>query len=242
MFINAGGLFDIVKSYRICWIGGKTGGHKTSFAYALAERFLQDGYRLVTNNRCVWADDPRKVQLNSDGMLKSIVIMDEGGRWIKSSAQMEAVLSYPAKMDVIMLIPSYWPPVRTAQVLSVQALFSMRQTGIPAIVYRWSVRLGAFSDNGYFIWIRPNFYYGLYSRRDPGDSAGPIVDWLISRTNEFEAMWGRSRNNGVYDLAKPSEADILNDAVAGFEEAVSQFTSSALSKRSSKFKRQLFGR
>jgi hypothetical protein len=236
MFFNAGPLFGIVQTYRMCWVGGRPGGHKTSFSYALAEQFLKIGYSLVSNNRSVWADKMEEIHINKDGLMKTVVIVDEGGRYFKSSRQIEALLSYPAKMDLILLIPSFWPPVRTAQVITVQPLFSLRSAGLPVIFYRWHVHIGDWRDNGSFVWLNPQEIYGIYSRRDPGDSADAIIRWLIDRTQEFERFEGRETDS-IPGVEAVSPAEIISDASDQIAEAIT-YQVEALSGRGNRSRRR----
>lgn len=229
MFVNAGPVFGIIQSYRMCWVGGRPGGHKTSFCYAMSEIFLKQGYRLVTNNRSVWADNMNEINLDDEGLMRTVVIVDEGGRYFKSSRQIEAVLSYPAKMDLILLIPSFWPPVRTAQIITIQPLFSLRSAGLPVIFYRWTVQIGGWRDKGSFLWINPQEIYGIYSRRDPGDSASDIINWLIDRTDQYERFEGRN-TLGLREVEEPTAAEIIADSASEISTAI-EYQVSALSGR-----------
>lgn len=223
MFLNAEPFFGIISSYRILWIGGRVGGHKTSLAYAIAERYLKEGYRLITNNMSVWADDLEKCTLDENGHLRAVVLLDEGGLYFKSSKQIELIASYPAKMDVIYIIPSFWPPAQRAQILTCQPLFNLKAAGLPVVVYRWRVKIGAFEDKGLFAWLFPSSVYGIYSRQDPGDTAEKIISFLVNRTSEYRAMYGR--NNSVSELVTVTEIDQFQDAVQSLAEAVESYAS-----------------
>jgi hypothetical protein len=226
--INANPLLGIVKSYRLVWIGGRFGGHKTSLAYKLSQPFLDDGYRLISNNRSVWADDLEQVQIIGEGaesLLKSVVILDEGGLFFKSTRQIEMIASFARKMDVIYLIPSFWPPTRSAQVLTIQPIFNFKSAGLPLIAYKWRVKLGAFSDSGYFFWWRPNEIYGIYDTKDPGDYAGQIVEYLIEKTEDWKRIQGRYNRDDQISNLEVSEEELFADSVQGLAEAVDSFTS-----------------
>ena len=145
MFLGATGFLGIVSLYRIVWITGRFGGHKTSFAYAITEDYLKRGYRLLTNSSSPWSDPPESVRLDKDGHMKAVVILDEGGLEFKVKSQMEEIASYAAKMDLIFLFPSFWPPTRSARVLTVQPVFSLISAGLPAIIYKWRAKLGDFT-------------------------------------------------------------------------------------------------
>jgi hypothetical protein len=71
--------------------------------------------------------------------------MDEAGLALK--ARQVGMAAY-AKMDCIYLFPSFFPPIRAAQVVTVQPIFSFVQIGLPVIVYRWRVKIDP--DDGEF--------------------------------------------------------------------------------------------
>lgn len=234
--INASPLIGIVKSYRLVWISGRFGGHKTSFAYKLAEEFLKDGYRLISNNRSVWTDDLEKIEyLKIDGeySLKSVVLLDEGGMFFKSSRQVEMIAAYARKMDCIYLLPSFWPPTRSAQVLTIQPVFNFKSTGLPLVVYQWRVKLGTFSDKGTFFWWRPSEVYGIYDTKDPGDYAGEIVEFLIEKTEEFKEKYGRGdrgRSNELSGL-EANEQDLFSESLNALSDVAEVISSIPIKKR-----------
>jgi hypothetical protein len=220
--IGASSFVGLLSSYRLCWISGRFSGGKTSLAYRLAYEWLKKGYRLLSNNLSVWGDVPGLVELDEDGHLRAVVVLDEGGLVFKSTSQIEEIAAYAAKMDCIYLIPSFFPPTRQAQVVMCQPLFGLRSSGLPVIVYRWDVKLGAFRDKGFFVWWRPSEIYGVYSRQDPGDAAQDIVNLLVERTEEFKARYGRSNS------IRPMEGGGGQDrASATFLEAANQFAEAA---------------
>lgn len=227
-FINAEPCLGIVSSYRLIWIRGKFGGHKTSFAYALAEPYLKQGYRLITNSRSVWADDLSDVDLDENGQLKAIVILDEGGLYFKASRQIEQIAAYCAKMDIIIIIPSYFAPARTAQTLTIQPLFSLKSAGLPVIFYKWNVNQGGFKDKGWFIWTFPQLMYGIYSRQDPGDEPSKIVDFLIDKMTQFRKRYGY--NDKVSTMEQITPEEIFSDSINILSEDLNGF-SATLPKR-----------
>jgi hypothetical protein len=230
-FINAEPFFGILQSYRLIWICGKFGGHKTALAVSMSEIFLKQGYRLVTNCRTVWADDMENVKLDKDGHLKAVVMLDEGGLYFKTSRQIEEIASYAAKMDCIYMIPSFWPPTRAAQVLTVQPLFSLKPAGLPVIVYKWRADLGGWHDKGYFVWLFPQEVYGIYSRKDPGARPEKIIDFLIERKNEYRKRYDRETDNSVSNLEAIQPEDIFADSVSNLAATVDEFAAVSTRKR-----------
>lgn len=228
--IGGGNLVWLLSSYRMAWISGRFGSHKTSLAFNLAEPFLSDGYRLITNARSVWADKLEDVQLKEDGKLRAVVLLDEGGVYFKASRQIEMIASYARKMDSIYLIPSFWPPARAAQVVTIQALFNFISTGLPIVCYRWRAKLGSFEDKGIFFWWNPGEIYGVYSSNDPGDDPQDIISALIKYTEEYRQHWGHGLSK--MEEYEPTEADYLTDAASSIQEAADQFASIPIRKRS----------
>jgi len=226
--INCGGVLELVRAYRLCWMSGKFSGGKTSFALYLAKQFLEEGYRLITNNSAIWAEDLREIGLYpSDhpkhaNHLRAVVILDEGGLHFKSGKQIEQIAAYAAKMDAIYIVPSFFPPARDVQVLTIQPLFSFQSSGVPLIVYRWAVRLGGFKEGGWFAWWFPQEVYGVYSRQDPGAEPEAIVEFLIERTREFRARMGHGKGGRGKQIPvleeEVSEVDVLADVARALDE------------------------
>lgn len=221
--INADQFLGILSVYRLIWIGGRFGGYKTSLAYMLAERYLKHGYRLITNNKCVWADDYTSLDLLPNGHLKAVVILDEGGIEFKASRQIEEIATYSAKMDVIYIIPSFYPPVRSAQVVTVQPLFNFKGIGLPLIVYKWRVKLNAFEEHGNFMWFRPSYIYGIYSRQDPGARTEKIVKSLIQWKEDYRRRY--DHDDTISEVAEVTEAELLQDAAGEMAQAADTFAS-----------------
>lgn len=226
----------IIQSYRLVWINGKFGGGKTSFAFAAAEPFLEQGYRLITNAKSVWADDLETLTLNSDGHLKAVVIMDEGGLYFESSKQIEQIASFAAKMDCIYFFPSFFPPSRAAQVLKIQPLFSLKSAGLPIIFYKWLVDIGGFHDKGYFAWLFPQEIYGIYSRQDPGQTSSKVVNFLVKKVREYRNYHGHGDDDQLQTLEEVKPEDKFSEAVADLSQTVSDF-GETLSRRKN-FKRR----
>jgi hypothetical protein len=220
--LNGGSIMSIVSGYRLVWVGGRFGGHKTSFAYYLAKQYLAQGYRLISNTKCIWNDDMENVELlPGSNHLKAVIVLDEGGLEFKATKQVEMIAAYANKMDCIYIIPSFWPPNRGAQVVTIQPLFNLKSAGVPAVFYIWRVKLGDFKDKGYFIWTNPNEIYGTYSRQDPGAEASDIVEFLVGRTEGYRARHGYAANK--LSTVGVSEIDLLQEAANTMAAAADNF-------------------
>lgn len=212
MFIGAESILGVLDMYRLIWISGRFGGHKTALAFKIAERYLERGYRCVTNSRCIWADPLHQVQLNENNQLHAVVILDEGGLYFKSGRQIEQIAAYAAKMDCVYIIPSFFAPTKTAQIVNIQPIISLKATGLPIIIYKWVVSIGGFKESGCFAWFNPAEIYGIYSRQDPGDDPDDIIAFLTERSEQYRKRYGRTTNNKLLTLEALTEADKILEA------------------------------
>jgi len=244
--INGNQIVELVRAYRLCWISGKYSGGKTSFAFYLAKKYLREGYRLLTNNQCIWNDPIKELELfpadhpKHANLLRAVVILDEGGLYFESGKQVKQIAAYSAKMDCIYIIPSFFPPAPQVQVLTIQPIFGFQSAGLPIIVYQWKVRINQFKDGGWFAWVLPQEIYGVYSRQDPGADPERLVEFLTRRVRDFRARMGHGSqgNRDTFSAlgAQVSEADLLRDAVQAITET--SHTIEAVSARSSKSRRK----
>lgn len=218
-------IIDVIQSYRIAWISGRVGVGKTSLAYLIAEHFLKQDYKLLTNNRSVWADDMDDIKLEN-GTARTVVILDEGGLVFKNARQVELIASYPAKMDMIYLLPSFWPPSRAAQLVRIHGLYSLRRAGLPWSVYRWSAGSGVFRDTGIAV-VDTSPVWGVYDRQDPGDLSDKVMTKCLYLIDEFRAQYGR---NTSFDLVDNDESESLA-ALADVAEMLEASTTRKTKKR-----------
>jgi hypothetical protein len=222
MLIGEERVLGILESYRLLWIGGRFGGGKTSLAFRLARPFLERGYRLLTNIRTVWADDPSDIDfIDRFGHLRLVVIMDEGGLWLKRNRMVEAMAAYAAKMDCIYIISSFFPPASYFRIFRIQVLYGFRHIRIPLIFYRWFLASYGFSDKGLLIWIRPEEIYGVYSRQDPAVDGNAIVEFMARKVQEYRKIYDRDSKDLSVDLI--DEGSDLEQVVADFADAISEF-------------------
>lgn len=233
--IGAESILGVLDMYRLIWISGRFGGHKTALAFQISKRYLEKGYKLVTNSRSIWADDINDIQLDENNHLKSVVLLDEGGLYFKMGRQIEQIAAYAAKMDCIYIIPSFFPPAKLAQIINIQPVVSLKSTGLPVIIYKWRVDIGAHHEKGFFIWWQPSEIYGIYSRQDPGDDPDEIINFLVERSNDYRKRYGREESNKVSSLEAITEGDKFIEAAEVFETATDDFE--AVFKRGNKRRR-----
>jgi hypothetical protein len=179
----------------------------------------------LTNVRSVWADDPSQLDFVDEyGHLRLVVIMDEGGLWLKRNAQVEAMAAYAAKMDVVYIISSYFPPASYFRIFKIKVLYGFRHIRIPLVFYRWSLRdVEGFADKGLLIWWNPSEVYGVYSRQDPAADGNEIVDFMANKVEEFRKHYDRSRRR----FRKSDDKVSMEEVVADFADVVAEMKDAA---------------
>jgi len=174
-----GGVFYATfRAYKFLWLKGRTGGGKTSLAYALALTLLKDG--LIEE---IYANIPgvSSVPSASDIPENCCIIIDEGGLFLKKSADFEATCAMLRKLNNYVIIASVIPPAREFAMLSVQRTINLaRLIGVNFWLYQWQLNYDYVREKGNFMWTNPMAVFGLYDTdAPPVDDAG-IADWIQS--------------------------------------------------------------
>lgn len=218
-FIGSQGFEALVGSYRLLWVRGRFGSGKTAISLKLAEYFLKRGYRLITNTPCIWSDG--LCGLNEEHQMKAVVIIDEAGLGLKVKPQLEAMSAYARKMDCIYIFPSFFPPVRSAQVVTLQPLFSMQSIGLPFTVLEWRVNVGGFKEKGWFIWSWTQDVWGIYSTSAPESAIDEIINHLSEQVQKYREAKGVGRSDSLSTLAQDG------DGFASFADSVETLAETA---------------
>lgn len=236
MLLGGNVVVGMLQTFRVAWIAGRYGGGKTALAYRLAYELLDSGFvrYLLSNCRSVWSDTPADVVLRDGRYLDTVVVLDEGGLFLRTSRDADDFLAFLRKLNVVLIVPSVKPPAPAIRMLSIQRLVNLQALGLPAWIYEASVEYGRQRDRVRFVWWRPSEIYGIYDTSDvPVDDCG-IGDFLFEQTERLvrESGHGRSRRNkrvralevGGWDTASvgvDTAADVIADAAEQLSGAVS---------------------
>jgi len=211
MIIPAGKVRQLVESYNFLNLSGLKGEGKTRFAMEIAELFLRRGYRLITNVHTVWADDPEKIEALSDGTYRIIVLLDEGGWYIRTLETISKMLVESSKMDVYWLSPSVMLPHEELWTLTCYPVLHIGG------FYVWkflSITLDSVAEKKpkktYCIQIVSPLTQNLYQTASPGYRPTFILS-LFDRLVEEFARYHNSGDYGLGDLANPSSIHSKSD-------------------------------
>lgn len=199
--VGATNLVYMANQFRVIWIMGRYGGGKTSLAYLLADALFKTGkYRyLLSNSRSVWTDNPENVVLRDDKHVDAVVLLDEGGLFLRTGADADAFLLGLRKLNITLVIPSVLQPASKVKFLQVQRIMTMQPYGIPAWLYEYRLNYGSQNEKSKFWVWKPDCIWGIYDTFDYPDDDKYLSDWLdywISQAQDAGdsagwAKWGR---------------------------------------------------
>jgi hypothetical protein len=150
--VNAATFIGYCSTFRVVHIGGRYGGGKTSLAWRLAYELVDKGLAryVISNVKSVWSDDPAKITLRQGVYVDAVVILDEGGIFLKTGYDADKFLAFLRKLNITLLIPSVLPPATKARFLSVQRVWNAGVLGLPLWWYRVDLIYGTTREKDYF--------------------------------------------------------------------------------------------
>lgn len=179
-FFQGAPLIQMLNAFRVCWVMGRYGGGKTSNSLLLAHELYQTGkYRYILGNfNSVWTDNPETVELREGRYVDAIVILDEGGLFMRLNRDADAFMLGLRKLNITILVPSVLPPAQRVKFLQIQRTMDFGIFGLPFWLYEYRLSLGSEKEKSYYGYYKPSEIYGIYDTFDyPMDDAY-LSDWL----------------------------------------------------------------
>ena len=222
MLLNSDVVLGLIKTYRVCFVGGRYGGGKTALCVRLAYDLLESGFvkRCVSNIPIVFGDDWEQLNIDDVYHTDTVIILDEGGLFLEDKSDVKEYLAFLRKMNITLLIPSVEPPSTRVRGLTIQRTFNLSPIGVPLWVYSAFLKSGSIREDARFGWWRPSEIFGLYdTKAAPVDDDG-ISDWIIALKERIKGK-SRSRQRAYSERLESSEmkhgalmeaADIIYEA------------------------------
>lgn len=231
LIISDDGFFSEFEESRLVSIAGHLGAGKTLLAMVLAEHFLRRGYRLVTNSRSVWSDPWDDIKPDETGGYKSVVLLDEGGIYIRTMKSVSALAQFARKIDTYIIIACKREPHEELTGLVIEPRYNAwRNWRIPIWIWRWTNRAAKVWYSGTIIEIGRSGYYGTYSTVDPGehpfDLLGLTKNWAKALFERYGRHYDLSdvETGGGYSISDEAMVAQANSARA-IQTAISTFGS-----------------
>lgn len=212
-----GGVFlQTLRTFRVCWLGGRFGGGKTALAVRLAYEFIHRGWaeHMICNFPCVLATDLARLPELRD----TVIVLDEAGVWM-DTGYFNEVVAFLRKRNLTVIMPSVLPPPTRAQALSVQRFFNGHTIGFNVWGYSMLLQHMRVKERYNLWWFNPREVYGLWDTAHVATDDGGILG--IVR----DAFYGENKNHSAVAAGSGGEslaglrwiAEDLNQAAQNLE-------------------------
>lgn len=192
MIIWDDGFFAEMDDSRMVYITGRLGSGKSCLAVELSERYLRKGYKLLSQVRCVWNDDPAGMVMDDLGRRKVCMWIDEVGLYFRRASTAGSVSSFARKQDMYLIFSGRKAPHEDLCDLTLQLWFDFfKWFLIPLKLWRYDRVNGKKSYHGYVLSFAWWEIFGIYDTLDPGDNPEAVVSLVKTWTEEYFARYGR---------------------------------------------------
>lgn len=198
-------LVAMLNQFRVAWLMGGYGSGKTLLAYSLAWELYKSGrYRYILgNSSSVWTDSPENVVLRDGSYVDAVVILDEGGLFMRVSRDADQFMLGLRKLNITIIVPSVLPPSQRIKFLQVQRVLNGQVIGLPAWIYEYRLSIGSEHEKSWMALIKPSEMYGIYDTMDYPIDDLYMSDWFdywmgvaISKRPAW-ADWGAPKGPGL---------------------------------------------
>lgn len=200
--LGAGVFLNAVMGFRVVHMMGRYGGGKTALGHMIAHELIMSGAMryLVSNVPSVWREQLAHVRpVDEDSIaLDAVVLLDEGGMFLKTRSDVDAYLAFLRKLNLVVLVPSVEEPPRSLRTLRVQRVLDMTGLGLPVWVYRWGIYAGEVKDTGRFYWLWPSAIFGVYSTDAMPVSGSGLDRWLYDWTERARRALDAEYNSDAF--------------------------------------------
>lgn len=238
---NAESFLGNLRTFRVCWLGGRYGGGKTALAFRLAYELVKSGFSryVLTNVQSPWADKPSDVQVRAGQYIDSVIIADEGGLFLKTKRDTEEFIAFNRKFNTVVLVPSVIKPSNVITGLTVRRTVNLQPAGIPL----WVFEMRLVSDKVYkehFYWWKPQEIFGLYATEDIPVDDDEIGLFLTEHLEKVKKSSGKSKKRAAIASRRSPSMDGFGGFVESFQEAADQLegTISILSEQNGRGNRK----
>lgn len=205
---------DVLMAERMLWLRGAFGSGKTSLSLRLAVELQRlHGFRICTSMPSLLSDDPSTLDWRPDGGVGAVLIMDEGGLWVRKKSQVDAGFgAYLAKLGLVVLFSTRTAPHADLQVLWCQRVRGFL-TGNGMWSYVWAELDAAEQQVGSFHWFQPSRLWGVYPRLHPSEPSLMLhVDrWVaqMQRWHGVDARVGLDFTAETYESIHAAESSVM---------------------------------
>lgn len=221
--VGADTFLYMVEMCKSVWFSGRFGGGKTSGCYIIASWLY--AHRKVDR---IMSNIPDVVSVPvSAPVNKTALIIDESWQFLSGWDDVKAYAAYLRKLELILLMPSVFPPNPRLRMLSTYRIYDGYTTGIPLWVYRWDMVMNGVREKGLYFIFNPAAVFGMFDTKYIPDSDKGIVDaieqTIILSGGEIKhgSSKGKSKKSSVERILEES-AIASSDSSHAFSTAAAE--------------------
>jgi len=200
-----------VRGYRMVWLPGRFSGGKTAMACRMAwDMKKRWGYRIVSNTSFILNEQEEPdfiIDEYGNASLKLVVIIDEGGLYLTDNKTVMRWMSFAGKMDIIAIVPSFYPPASLMRSLEIQKVHHYRAIGVPNDVYKWEISMGRQKFDGKVQWFGMEEIYGTYSTLHPSVSAEAVIAFVEEKSRQYQERYSKIDQSNWLSAYEPDYED-----------------------------------
>lgn len=185
MTLYGSNFLNMLRNFRICWLGGRFGGGKTALAVRMSMEFLERGWveHAVGNFPCVTFTDLHRI----DECRDTFIVLDEAGVWL-SDKEFDSITAFLRKRNLYVVLSSVLPVQLRARTLNIQRIFNGHTVGLNFWLYGGVLDYMRVKEKLSLTWTNPREIFGLYDTTYvTADDAG-IVEWVLDAFKQQQAM------------------------------------------------------
>lgn len=218
MLLFASNFFRAFNTHQVACLFGSTRTGKTRLAFDIASYYLEDGWRLISNTKNVWEETTLPYISKDDMFLDTVVILDEGGPYLRTRESYMSLMLYKGKLSTRWLIPSVDLPHEDLWKIIVMPKFSNDWLGL----WTYEETTARSRNKGFFIQVFPFALHGIFETGHPVRRPTVILSWMVENVSRLFSLHGEEYD-AVSDLARPNTP--MAD-VGGTDRRYKEFTSS----------------
>lgn len=205
-------VLTILDGHYFVWINGDNRTGKTRLAIDLFTYYGDAGFRLVSNLICKWNEEIEDVFLESNNQLNVVVILDEGGVFVRTKETIRAIMGFKGKLNAIFMMPSTESPHEDLWGFYIEPAYGWN-TVIKILlgsyvnenlfqIWRWTV----FSPHkkndraGLFVQVNAKVFHGVYSSLNPFSNPQGVLSFFEKSLQELSRRYKQSKVQ-LQDLA-----------------------------------------
>jgi len=184
---DSSSLLGLINSRRCVAIQGHYGSGKTALAFRLAIEMIERyGYKhIVSNCDSVITDDYNSIELDENGHLNAVVILDEAGESITKMSDTKGWLAFPRKLNICLLLATWDSLPSNVTKVELSRVENYESLGFSMWVYGISLDGGKTKDDKFKVtWRNPAEIFGVYDTDGFGGGSDEILEWLKTRTSQ----------------------------------------------------------